>query len=261
MRQREDWEEKIKNVLALECDGVTASRELKDRIDERILESQKEAGHMKKLSMKKFAIGVAVGCLLVSGGAFAAGRVVSLTSHTYKLDACRNYGDMDKIQAKLGYAADTVEKFSNGYCFEKMSVDDVNGNDADGNVIYTYKDLNISYEKSGEPTVWLDVAKPVESSVRRGNPEATRQAGGVTLYYDTTTYKFVPSNYELTDEDRANQEKDNFTISYGSDEVEIQTASDVIWEKDGVKYHLMGFDLNLGADEMFDMAEEIMGTK
>lgn len=216
---------------------------------------------MKKLSMKRLAIGVAVGCLLVSGGAFAAGRVVSLTSHSYKTDACRNYGDMDNMQAKLGYAADTVEKFSNGYCFEKMSVDDVNGNDADGNVIYTYKDLNISYEKSGEPTVWLDVAKPVESSVRRGNPEATRQAGGVTLYYDTTTCKFVPPNYELTDEDKANLEKDNFTISYGTDEVEVQTASDVIWEKDGVKYHLMGFDLNLGADEMFDMAEEIMGTK
>lgn len=261
MRQREDWEEKIKNVLALECDGVTASRDLKDRIDERILESQKEAGHMKKLSMKKLVIGVAIGCLLVSGGAFAAGRVVSLTSHTYKLDVCKNYGDMEKMEAELGYAVDSVEKFSNGYCFEKMSVDDVNGNDADGNTIYTYKDLDITYEKSGEPTVWLDVAKPVETPVRKGAPEATRQVGEITLYYDATTYKFVPSNYKLTDEDQANLEKDNFTISYGSAEVEIQTASDVTWEKDGVKYHLMGFDLNIGADDMFDMAEEIMGTR
>ncbi len=261
MRQREDWEEKIKNVLALECDGVTASRDLKDRIDERILESQKEAGHMKKLSMKKLVIGVAIGCLLVSGGAFAAGRVVSLTSHTYKLDVCKNYGDMEKMEAELGYAVDSVEKFSNGYCFEKMSVDDVNGNDADGNTIYTYKDLNIIYEKSGEPTVWLDVAKPVETPVRKGAPEATRQVGEITLYYDATTYKFVPSNYKLTDEDQANLEKDNFTISYGTAEVEIQTASDVTWEKDGVKYHLMGFDLNIGADDMFDMAEEIMGTR
>lgn len=261
MRQREDWEEKIKNVLALECDGVTASRDLKDRIDERILESQKEAGHMKKLSMKKLVIGVAIGCLLVSGGAFAAGRVVSLTSHTYKLDVCKNYGDMEKMEAELGYAVDSVEKFSNGYCFEKMSVDDVNGNDADGNTIYTYKDLNIIYEKSGEPTVWLDVAKPVEMPVRKGAPEATRQVGEITLYYDATTYKFVPSNYKLTDEDQANLEKDNFTISYGTAEVEIQTASDVTWEKDGVKYHLMGFDLNIGADDMFDMAEEIMGTR
>lgn len=261
MRQREDWEEKIKNVLALECDGITAPRDLKDRIDEQIRESQKEAGYMKKLSVKKLVIGVAVGCLLVSGGAFAAGRVASLSSHHNVLDAYRSYGDMDKAQAELGYSADTVESFSNGYSFDKMFVDDVNGTDADGNVLYTFKDLNISYEKSGEKTVWLDASKPVEPSARQGEPEATRQVGGITVYYDTTTYKFVPPNYELTDEDKANLEKDNFTISYGSSEVEVQTASNVTWEKDGVHYDLLGFDLNLGADEMLDMAEEIMGTK
>ena len=261
MRAREAWEEKIKNVLALECDGITPSRDLKDRIDRQILESQKEAGHMKKLSVKKLVIGVAAGCLLMSAGVFAAGRVVSLTSHTYKTDACRNYGDMDKMQAKLGYTADTVEKFSNGYNFEDMTVDDVNGSDADGNTIYTYKNLNISYGKSGEPTVWLDVSKPVEPSVRKGEAAATRQVNGVMLYYEMTTCKFVPSNYELTEEDRANMEKDNFSVAYGTDAVEIQTASDVRWEKDGVEYYLMGFDLNLGANEMFDMAEEIMGTK
>ena len=75
MREREAWEEKIKNALALECGGVTPSRDLKDRIDRQILESQKEAGNMKKFSMKKLVIGVAAGCLLVSGGVFAAGRV------------------------------------------------------------------------------------------------------------------------------------------------------------------------------------------
>ena len=62
MREREAWEEKIKNALALECGGVTPSRDLKDRIDRQILESQKEAGNMKKFSMKKLVIGVAA-CL------------------------------------------------------------------------------------------------------------------------------------------------------------------------------------------------------
>lgn len=261
MRRREDWEEKIKNVLALECESITAPRDLKERIDEQIRESQKEAGNMKKLSVKKLVIGVAVGCLLVSGGAFAAGRVVTLSSHSYLWDAYRSYGDMDKAQAKLGYPTDAVESFSNGYRFDRMSVDDVNGTDADGNVIYTYKDFNISYKKSGEPSVWLDASKPVEPSVRSGEPEAKRQVNGITLYYDTTTYKFVPPSYELTDEDKANLEKDDFTISYGTSEVQIRLASDVIWEKDGVQYILMGFDLNLGADDMFDMAEEVMGTK
>lgn len=261
MKEREVWEEKIKNVLALECDGITASRDLKDRIDRQILESQKEAGNMKKLSVKKLVIGVAVGCLLVSGGVFAAGRAVSLSSHSYLWDAYRSYGDMNKAQAELGYPADTVEEFSNGYRFDQMYVNDVNGTDENGNTIYTFKDLNISYEKSGEPSVWMDASKPVEPQTRKGEPEATRQVDGIMLYYDTITYKFVPPSYELTDEDQANLEKDDFTISYGSAEVEVQKASNVTWEKDGVHYILSGFDLNLSSDEMFDMAEEIMGTK
>ena len=261
MKEREAWEEKIKNVLALECDSITASRDLKDRIDRQILESQKEAGNMKKFSMKKLVIGVVAGCLLVSGGAFAAGRVVSLSSHSFLWDAYRSYGEMDKAQAKLGYSVDTVEAFSNGYRFDQMFVNDVNGTDEDGNVIYTYKELGISYEKSGEPSVWLNAAKPVEPSGRTGEPEATRQVEGITLYYDMTTYKFVPPSYELTDEDQVKLERDDFTISYGSSEVQEQTASNVTWVKDGVHYNLSGFDLSLGADEMFDMAEEVMGTK
>lgn len=260
MRQEFDMEKDLKKAFALECEGLTVSQDLKARIDERILMGQKEAD-MKHLSMKKIVIGVAVGCLLLSGGVFAAGRVVSLSSHHWLTDAYRSYGDMGKAQAELGYSADSVEEFSNGYRFDQMFVDDVNGTDADGNVVYTYKNLNIAYEKKGEQPVWLDAGKPVEPPVRTGEPEATRQADGVTIYYDTTTYKFVPPNYELSDEDKANLEKDDFTISYGSSEVQVQKASDVTWEKDGVHYHLMGFDLNLGAEEMLDMAEEIMGTK
>lgn len=261
MREKEAWEEKIKNALALECGSITPSRDLKDRIDREILESQKEAGNMKRFSMKKLVIGVAAGCLLLSGGVFAAGRVVSLSSHSYLGDAYKSYGDMDKAQAKLGYPADTVEEFANGYRFDKMFVDDVNGTDEDGNVIYTFKDLQISYKKSGEQAVWLSAAKPVEQQVRKGAPEATRQVEGITLYYDETTYKFVPPSYELTEEDQANLERDDFTISYGTDEVEVQKSSNVTWEKDGVFYNLSGFDLNLSSDEMFDMAEEIIGTK
>lgn len=216
---------------------------------------------MKKFSMKKLVIGVAAGCLLLSGGVFAAGRVVSLSSHSYLWDAYKSYGDMDKAQAKLGYPADTVEAFANGYRFDQMFVNDVNGTDEEGNVIYTFKALNISYEKSGEPSVWLNAEKPVEPQIGKGEPEATRQVEGITLYYDTTTYKFVPPSYELTEEDQANLERDDFTISYGTDEVKVQKSSNVTWEKDGVYYNLSGFDLNLSSDEMFDMAEEIIGTK
>ena len=154
MKTRDSWEEKIKDVLTLECDGLTASQDLKDRIDEEILRSQ-EAVHMKHLSVKKLIIGVAVGCLLISGGAFAAGKVVSVSSHSDWRDGCSSYSGMEQQQKKLGYAVDSVEQFSNGYQFEKAVVGEAQGKDQDKNTMCTYKFMSIVYARGAEPTVSL----------------------------------------------------------------------------------------------------------
>lgn len=261
MKKREDWEEKIKDVLALECDSITASRGLKDRIDEKILESEKEAGDMKHLSVKKLVIGVAVGCLLASGGVYAAGHATSLVTHTFLPNMCRDYGKLPKMEQKLGYGVDSVEEFSNGYRFQSMSVDEWEGQDESGNQVYTFKSLGINYVKSGEKPVSLYIEKPVETPVRDRTPDATRDCGGITVYYDSITNKQVPPDYVLTQEDKDGEARGDFYISVGTPEVEIHQNYSVTWEKDGIHYKLLGFDLNLSADEMFDMAEEIIGTK
>ncbi len=260
MKQREAWEEKIKNALASECDGITASRDLKDRIDRQIRESQKEAGNMKKLSIKKLVIGVAVGCLLVSGGVFATGHATSLVTHNFWPDAYRSYGDLEKAEKKLGYTVDAVEAFSNGWQFKHMFVNEWQGMDEAGNEAYTFRALDITYDKNGEK-INLSAEKPVETPVRDKAPDAVREIGDITLYYDTITYKFVPPDYVLTEEDRANDARPDYTISVGSAEVEIKQASHVTWEKDGIQYSLYGFDLTLSADEMFTMAGEVMGAE
>lgn len=261
MKKRDDWEEKIRDVLALECDSTTASRALKDRIDEKILESEKEVENMKHLSVKKLAIGVALGCLLVSGGVFAAGHAVSLTSHHYHQDDIRDYGRLSEMEQKLGYTVDAVEEFANGYRFDHMELDDVKGKDEGGNELYTFKSLDIIYTKSGENRVSLFIEKPVEIPVRSRTPGATRICGDVTLSYDALTNKQVPPDYVLTEEDKVNEARGDFYISVGTAEVEIHQNQMVTWDIDGVRYQLLGFDLHLSAEDMFDMAEEIMGTK
>ena len=65
----------------------------------------------------------------------------------------------------------------------------------------------------------------------------------------------------LTEEDKAGEARGDFYISVGSQEVEIHQNQTVTWDKDGVHYQLLGFDLSLNAEEMLDMAEEIIGTK
>lgn len=216
---------------------------------------------MKKFSVKKLVIGIAAGCLLVSGGVFAAGHAVTLVTHNFLPNAYRSYSDMEKAQAELGYTVDSVENFANGYRFERMFVNEWQGQDESGNAVYTFKGLDISYGKNGEKRINLCAEKPMETFAWGKTPDAVRTAGDITLRYDIVTYKIVPPDYELTDEDRENDARPDYNISFGSDEVKIQQASHVTWEKDGVQYTLLGFDLNLSADEMFDMAEEVMGTK
>lgn len=261
MRMKYDFEQNIKNVLEIECQDITASRSLKERIDTEIVSNQKEAGTMKHLSVKKLVIGVAAVCLLVGGGAFAAGHAVGFSSSTFLGDAYTSYDDMDKAEEELGYAVDSVETFDNGYQFDRMFVHGVDAWDEDGNKAYTFQEMNINYEKNGEPHMYLAIHKPVEAIEREKTPDATRDCGDITLYYDEYTYKFVPPSYELTEEDKMNEEKDNYYISYGSAEVEIQKSQNLTWEKDGIHYNLAGFDLNLNADEMFDMAEQIIGQE
>lgn len=258
--KREVWEDKMKDGLVMECDGITASCELKDRIDEKILETEREAGHMKHVSVKKLVIGVAVGCLLVSGGVFAAGRAVSLTSHYDHRNDIRDYGRLSEVEQKLGYPVDAVESFANGYRFDHMELVDVKGRDVGGSEVYTFQTLDIIYKKSGESKLSLCIEKPVEIPVQ-GAADATRVCGDITVYYDSITNKQVPPDYVMTEEDKAGEAKGDFYISVGSQEVETHQNQSVAWDKDGVRYQLLGFDLNLGAEEMFDMAEEIIGTK
>lgn len=250
---------KLKEVFTQECSNLSLSSNVKDRIDEEIRKNQEGMKGMKHLSVKKAVILAAAACLLVSGGAYAAGHATSLVSHSYANGKYHNYSeDMAKAEEELGYGVLTVESFENGYSFKEMQVTEVQGMDEEGNEVYTYPEMMIGYEKEGQPRFYIDMHRPVETEERNKTPEATRVCGDITLYYDEYTYKFVPTDYELTPEDLENEQKDNYFISVGSDEVEIQKSIGVTWEMDGVKYNMAGFDLEMSADEMFDMAESII---
>ncbi|MDE7358023.1 MAG: hypothetical protein K2N39_01105, partial [Lachnospiraceae bacterium] len=176
-------------------------------------------------------------------------------------DDVRDFGELSEVEQELGYTVDAVEAFANGYRFDHMELDDVKGTDEGGNEIYSFRSLDIRYKKSGENSVSLCIEKPVEMPVQNETPNATRVCGDITLCYDTIMNKQVPPDYVLTEEDKAGEAKGDLYISVGTEEVEMHQSSTVTWDKEGVRYQLLGFDLNLGAEEMLDMAEEIMGTK
>ena len=52
---------------------------------------------------------------------------------------------------------------------------------------------------------------------------------GSELRFYKTVNKFVPENYELTDENKKAQKEGHFNLSYGSDEIEVMTSYMVEW--------------------------------
>lgn len=103
--------------------------------------------------------------------------------------------------------------------------------------------------KTYEPIMYLP-ALIVRSFGRKGRNKQP--------WKKSNTYKAVPPDYELTEEDKENMESDNFQLGYGSQEVEVRQYYATIWVKDGKVYDLGGFDLSISADEMLNMAKEIV---
>lgn len=257
MQPGQDLESKIRMTLKKECSGISASEELKRRIDNTISEN-KEEKVMKHLSVRKLCVGAAAACLLLSCSSVFASRVAGFTGSSSSIPEYTSYNEIGEAEEKIGYKTDHVERFANGYTFSDACIGENKAYGETKETIYTVQSLEMTYSKAGQADVNLNIEKKIEDMPLTKQPDSVRTCEGIMLRYDEYTYKFVPESYELTEEDKINMQKENYEISVGTDEVEIQKVTQVRWEKGGISYNLFGFDLGLSAEEMLDMAEEIL---
>lgn len=267
------YEDKIKMALEMRCGSISASEALKQKIDREIriqgkiipidlsggqeVSMKKSEQGRKHFSAKKLVIGVAAACLLISGGVFAGKTAGYISGYEKEY----TYAELDKAEEKLGFSPDVAEAFSNGYSFEKMWVGNTRAVDENQETVYTFPELSVDYVKDGVSDISLYVDMRPEKGEQDKEPDLTDQCGDIALRYDVYTYKFVPAGYELTEEDKANLERDDYEISEGSDEIEYSQMTHVTWEKDGVYYCLLGSDTALTGEEMFAMAKELIGAE
>ena len=240
---------------------IEASDSLRQRIDFQVENRLKEERRMKHMNMKKVVIGVAAACLVLGTIAVAGSGVVSITGHSSSIPDYTKYEDMAKAEAEIGYTVDAVESFGNGFHFKDIHIAEETLQDESGQVLGEEKSIKIKYSR-GKEEVTVSVRKilPGENAeILMGSDfDKTIRADGVTAGYSCDTYKAVPPDYELTEEDRKNMESGHFQLAYGTDEVEISKSYYTGWIKDGMVYSIHGFDLSMGADEMLGMAQEII---
>ncbi len=270
MRRQDSLDKQITQALFQEGNSISASVKLKTAIDARIdaaagNQAVRKSAHrktevlMKKINVKWAVAAAAALCILIPTGVYAGGKITGYASSLKSGSTYTSYGDLEESQKDAGFTFASVESFSNGYTFSEMEISDVDKIDDEFNRMDSFKEWWGRYTREDSPEISLVIHGVLpEAAEDTTEPTETTVINGVNVSYNLDHYKFVPENYELTAEDEANMAGPHYYISYGSDTVEESDVSYITWNKEGIQYSLMCFESAVEAEELYEMAGEIM---
>ena len=230
---------------------------IKDMVNNRIDSASTERMLKPMKSKKKIAL-IAVAATLVMGiTVFAASGIISQWfSSSSSIPDYKTLPTAEQVVKDIGYEVVTIDEFANGYKFDNGSVVDNVLTDDNGKAVEKFKSVTFRYLKDNDEVLFSQ--DKVNSQVET-NGEVVANVDGVDVYYHSYTNKLVPPDYKMTDEDKKAEETGELVFSYGSSKVEIKEIQSVSWKKDDMSYQLLQIDGKLSADELVEMAKEVIG--
>ena len=238
------------------------SPEIRDTELPEIPAKGKEYRKMKRTGIMKAAAAAAMVCLVAGATAFAAGGQITALITDAGVSRYEDYEDMNKAFDKAGFEVNVPESFESGYKFAEAEVRKINGVDDDGNTLDSYRELAVYYEnESGERLSYSAYPAVNEHTdpAELPAPVQVRTIGEQEAQYLLYHYKFVPADYELTEEDKKNAEAPDYEISYGSDKVEETDVAFLTWNAGDANCFFMDDGCSADPEDLFDMVEEILG--
>lgn len=238
------------NTLEISIDRI------KEIVNNQIVSASVERKSNFMKSKKKMAL-IAVAATLAMGiTVFAASGIISQWfSSSSSIPDYETLPSSEQVVKDIGYEALTIDEFSNGYKFANGSIKDNALEDKSGKVVEKFKSVTFRYEKDGDEVIF---SQDKFNSTVEINGEVITTIDDVNLYYTNFTNKFVPENYKMTDEDKKAEESGELVFSYGTDKVENIEVQSVSWVKESVRCQLMQLGGKLSADELTEMAKEII---
>ncbi len=258
MEESKRFDEKIKQVLIQKSKNVEVSPELYPRIKSELTRSDiGRSTIMKKNIMKQAAVLAAVLCL-GSATVFAASYIHSYIS--IGGESKTEYPTQNEITSELGYSANTVKEFENGFRFSDYNIATTAALDAEGNKIGDFKEITFDYtlaNTDNKSPLSLVISKPLENETANDSGiQLTKD--DMTFTYQESLYKFVPEDYKVTKKDQEKIDAGQLEISYGSDAVEEINYQFLNWQENGVRYSILAPNYNLTQEELLQMASEII---
>ena len=195
----------------------------------------------KTWSWKKVLVTAAAVCVVGSVTAIAAGRIVGVESHSSWKEAVNKYTDAQKMGEEMDLALPVH----------------ASGQDEEGNSVKEWTGMDLIYQKEGQPNMNINVEQAQEAEGYAAGDE-NFDYNGIQLSYSKEHYRFVPPDYQVSEEEQAQMDAGELVISYGSPEVEDSEIQSLNWQTDGISYGLMIFDSTITPAELVQMAEEMI---
>lgn len=218
--------------------------------------SNREENNMSKISLKKKVIITAAAVMALGATAIAAGKATSMSAHSYLNEEVKTVSEIQKMSDDEQLGVKYIDEFSNGFKFERGIPVYGDATDDNGYKLKEYTGFSLSYS-DGENEVQLYVEPNADINEMPENAE-TEVINGKTVYIKDSVYKFVPPDYEKTEQDIADEEAGKIYISYGTDEVQIKTMRNVIWEDGAIVFDLLDNTATVSAEELVNMASEMI---
>ncbi len=211
----------------------------------------------------RFVLAAAAMVCVLATGALAAGPIVGLYSSSSSYGDTQSLSDEAKMEKKAGFSVRLPETLG-GAAFENMSVDPIQAADADGNIVYSYKDFLASYV-DGITNPFLSVFEKkyeTPSTLSEKTLVDTREIDGITVTYRVIPATFLPADgsIEPTAEERAEEERGERFISYGTETRIDGLYHTIAWEQDGLSYSIGCSDGNWTTEDFFTAAEDVIHT-
>lgn len=229
-----------------------------DKVKGYIQSSGKERKVCIMTHKTKIALVAVCATLILGITAFAAsGLITTWYSSSSLVDAFYELPEGEELADEIGYEVICIEEFENGYEFNSGDVVNNRLADDNNNTVEKFKSTTFYYEKDGDRVIY---SQDKFASDVPFDGEVACTDNGIDIYYNTYVNKFVPGDYELTEEDKRAEESGELVFSYGTGTVEIITVQSAGFEKDGVRHSLMQMNGELTKEALVEMAKEIINN-
>lgn len=254
----------IKKALNQKANEIEAKDMLFNQIKASIYEEEQKAMKNQRFSFKNkkklltvLASCVALISITVIGGTLGKGWI------SHSMLRYKTFPDKAVVSQDIGFTPKYVEnlpgefEFYMGHIGESTLVDDT-----DRPIVET-KTLTLGYEQkaTGKKVSLSSEKYPEDYSMLDEGSTLVATYKDYPIYYYEKMYKFVPEDYELTEEDHKAYEKGEIEISVGSDEVTVEKVQSINWNEGHIRYSIGGNDTGLSVEDFIEMAKTVIDAQ